>query len=422
MAEQVSAGQADTARIIAAVRAGVSTRRELSTVLGLGRAPVTQRLEALLAAGLLVEGEFAASTGGRAAREYRFNDSGGVALAARIGIESYRVAVTDLSGAVISAADGEFLLGAEPAAVLSAVERDLRTLFSAIAAPAPVWGVGVGIAGTIEFTTGRPIAPLSLPGWHGYNVRQQLSRAFNAPCWVDNDANLMALGELRAGAGRSVENLVFIYTAGGVGAGIVSHGQVHRGETGGAGDIGHIHVSDDPDRVCVCGSTGCLSAVIGSLAIEQAALRARQPAVGRDPSTDQTWTYRDVIQNAASGDQVAVAIVDEAAVALGGTIAMLVNVLNPAVVVLGGSLVEGDGRVLSRVREIVYRRSTRLAAEHLSIELSSLGPDAGIMGAAQLVVEQALRSPTFLKWYRQDGRSAHPGPLADLAESVDQLG
>ena len=223
------------------------TRPELARLLGLGRNVVTQRVAQLLQAGLVAEGVLGPSTGGRAPRKLRFRAEAGWILVAELGAASIAVAICDLHGQVIAVREEPADVTAGPEPVLEQV----AALFDVVLAeqgqqgePVQVWGIGVGLPGPVEFATGRPIAPPIMPGWDGYDVRGYLAERFNAPTWVDNDVNVLALGELRGGLAQGQRDVVYVKIGTGIGAGLVSGGRLHRGAQGCAGDIGHISIYD----------------------------------------------------------------------------------------------------------------------------------------------------------------------------------
>ena len=117
--------------------------------------------------------------------------------------------------------------------------------------------------GPVEFATGRPISPPIMPGWDGYPIRERFAARHGAPVWVDNDVNVLALGEWRSGVAAGHDDVVVVKIGTGIGAGIISGGRLHRGAQGSAGDVGHIQVTDDPAVICRCGNVGCLEALAG---------------------------------------------------------------------------------------------------------------------------------------------------------------
>ncbi len=150
--------------------------------------------------------------------------------------------------------------------------------------------MGAGLPGPVEFAEGRPVVPPIMPGWDGYPVRERLSARYQVPAWVDNDVNVMALGELRAGIGRGEQELLYIKVGTGIGAGVVSRGRLHRGAQGAAGDIGHVSVLDDDSVLCRCGNTGCLEALVGGYALARDGLAAGR--TGRSGSSRRCWRRR----------------------------------------------------------------------------------------------------------------------------------
>jgi predicted NBD/HSP70 family sugar kinase len=234
---------------------------------------VTHRVGQLLESGLVVEGDLGVSTGGRAPRELRFDANAGMLVAAELGATSISVAVCDLAGVPLSEMDQVADIADGPQPVLTRVVAMARELIGRLPQRS-VWGVGVGLPGPVEFASGQPVAPPIMPGWDGYPVRDLLAEAFDAPVWVDNDVNVMALGEHRAGIAQGERDFIYCQVGSGIGAGVVSNGQLTRGAQGCAGDIGHIAVLQQPMVTCRCGRTGRLEAVAGGAALQREGLEA----------------------------------------------------------------------------------------------------------------------------------------------------
>lgn len=412
MAGVMPTADLDAVRVLDLVRRqGPLTRLAIKQQLGLGRATADLRVDGLAGAGLLIEAETGPSTGGRAPRTYRFAAEAGVVLAAVIGTENFFAGVTTLDGRILARRSGSFPLRESPERVLGLVVDALEDALASSAVPkSSVWGVGMGLSGPVEFSTGLPVSPLSLPGWNHFPVRRYLEDALGVMCLVDNDANLMALGELRCGVAKSTQHMIFVYVATGVGVGLVSRGDLHRGAAGGAGDIGHLQVVDDPYFTCVCGNFGCLSASAGGLGLEHRMRRASGEShldlesVGSGDSLH----YREVLQAADRGDRAALGILSDAARLLGETVSTLVNIFNPEIVVLGGPISTGHEIVEARVREVVYQRSLPIATKQLTIATTSLGRDAGLAGAAHMIVDHVLEPATMLGWYRPGDPAGRP--------------
>ncbi|MCW3005511.1 MAG: glcK2, partial [Solirubrobacterales bacterium] len=244
------------------------SRAEIVRSRGLSRAVVAQRVQELLDRGLVELGDAGPSTGGRAPRLLRFRRDAGHLLVADLGATSIDVALADLAGQVLVHVEEPADIGDGPDAVLGRVTE----LFHELLAGTPrltsqLWGVGIGVPGPVEFDSGRAVAPPIMPGWDDFPVSDYFRERFGVPVWVDNDVNVMALGELRAGVARGHDNVLFVKMGTGVGAGLVVDGRLHRGSQGSAGDVGHIRVTDDPSVVCRCGKIGCLEAIAGGAAL-----------------------------------------------------------------------------------------------------------------------------------------------------------
>jgi len=376
-----TASSGSAGAILDLVRTGrASTRGELAAMTGLARSTIAQRVDALLSHRLLVPGGDSASTGGRRPTMLAFNGDAGVVLAGDLGATHSRVAVTDLAGRVLAQEVRDIAVAKGPETVLSWLEQTFdRLLLEIGSAGDDVRGIGVGLPGPVEFATGRPVSPPIMPGWNLYPVGQRLSERFSAPALVDNDVNIMSLGEYWSNW-RAEDFLLFVKVGTGIGSGIVTHGHVHRGADGAAGDIGHIHVPDHDDVVCRCGNLGCLEAIAGG-----AALAASLRQLGLD-----TATGRDVVAQVLHGQHDAVRLIRQAGHAIGGVLATCVNMLNPAVVVIGGDMAAAGEPLLAGIREVVYRRSLPLATGGLRIVPSELGDESGITGAAVMVIETIL--------------------------------
>jgi predicted NBD/HSP70 family sugar kinase len=334
----------------------------------------------LLANEWLVPGADSASTGGRPPTTLAFNREAGVVVGADIGATHSRVGVTDLRGDVLVERFREIAVAEGPDPLLTWLEVTIEELLGeADRDLGALRGIGVGLPGPVEHVTGRAVNPPIMPGWNHYPVSERLSQHFGVPALVDNDVNIMAVGEHWA-TWRDVQFLLFVKVGTGIGSGIVAGGHVHRGADGAAGDIGHVHVPDHDDIVCRCGNRGCLEAFAGGRAM---AARLREQGFDTDTSLD-------VVDRVRAGDPAATQLVREAGRAVGGVLAACVNMLNPAVIVIGGDLARADEPLLAGVREVVYRRSLPLATGHLRIVRSELDDAAGVLGAAVMVIEEIL--------------------------------
>jgi glucokinase-like ROK family protein len=403
-------------RLLDLVRSGVAdTRPALSQKTGLGRTAITQRTTTLLEAGLLEEGDLNPSTGGRQARTLRFRKDAGRILTAELGATGFIAGVTDLMGTVLvmKRRDCDIAQGPEP--VLAEVEATLDALLvDAGGVPSDVWGVGLGLPGPVEFATARPSEPPIMPGWNNYPVRERLSARYNAPVWVDNEVNLLCLGELRApGQLNDLGDLLYVKIGTGIGAGISHGGRLHRGAQGCAGDIGHAAVSDDSSVVCRCGKTGCLEAVAGGAALardgERLARSGESPALAAVLGAKGTITATDVTAAAGAGDHHAVQLLVNAGRRIGAMLATMVNFYNPSTILLGGKIAGAGDLFLATIRETIYRRSLPLSTRELRIEKARLGEEGGLVGAAYMVLDELFSVRHFGKWLHAGSPSGITG-------------
>ena len=406
------------------VRLGRSrSRSELVARTGLGRAIVAQRVGELIERGLIAEGDVGPSTGGRPPRQLTFRADAGHVLVADLGATSIDVAVTTLDGRILGHHDEPAAIEAGPERCLARVEELFDVLLETTQSiPGRLWGVGIAVPGPVEFQTGRPISPPIMPGWDGYPIRERFAARHGAPVWVDNDVNVLALGEWRSGVAAGHDDVVVVKIGTGVGAGITSGGRLHRGAQGSAGDVGHIQIVDDPSVICRCGNVGCLEALAGGEAIGRAGAAAATD--GRSPrlrtALDQHGgvTAEDVARAASFGDPVAVALLQAAGRRVGSMLASVVNFFNPSLIVIGGGVANSPDQLLAAIRETVYRRSLPLATRELLIQRSSLGGLAGVIGASSMVVDQLFARESIGQWL---AAGAPAGALAGSPEMAAAL-
>ncbi|MGY1714296.1 ROK family protein [Geodermatophilus nigrescens] len=363
------------------VRTGrARSRAELVALTGAARNTVSARVDQLIAAGLLEEGGRGWSTGGRPPTLLRFNSAAGCVLAVDLGVTSVDVAVTDLSAQVLATVGHPIDIADGPRPVLAEVDRLAQeVLAEAGLTPADVCAVGVGVPGPVEFSTGRPSHPPIMPGWHDFPIPSAFGR-YECPVFVDNDVNVMALGEM--GVAGSDQDVLVVKVGTGIGCGIVVEGGVYRGAQGSAGDIGHIHVpsADGTEVVCRCGQLNCLEAIAGGMALLRDAQAAGLPVT----------TTREVVERAALGDGQALELVRRAGRTIGTVLAALVNFFNPHRIVMTGGVARAGVPLLAGIREAVYARSMPLAARALEITVSDAPDLSGRVGAALMAIEGYL--------------------------------
>ncbi len=379
------------------------SRAELVARTGLSRTVVAQRVGDLIERGLVVEGEPGPSTGGRPPRRLAFRAEAGHLLVADLGATSVDVALTTLDGRILAHHDEPADIADGPARCLERVEELFHGLLdSSRTVTGRLWGIGIGLPGPVEFRTGRPISPPIMPGWDGYPVRERFVARYGAPVWVDNDVNVLALGELRAGVAAGHDDVVVVKIGTGIGAGVIADGRLHRGAQGSAGDVGHIQVLDDPAVVCRCGNIGCLEALAGGAALgrdgEAVARAGTSPRLRADLERSGAVSAADVVRAASGGDGAALALLQAAGSRIGQMLASVVNFFNPSLIVVAGGVARSGDQLLAAVRETIRRRSLPLATRELLIERSSLGGLAGVIGAAAMVGDEVFARDSIARW------------------------
>jgi len=364
------------------VRSGeAGTRSELAALTGLARSTISQRVDRLIEHGYLIDAGEGPSSGGRPPTVLEFNRQAGIILVADLGATHCRLAATDMAGEHLHERAADVAIASGPEMVLPWVLEQFDEILAELGTPADrVRGVGIGLPGPVEFATGRAVNPPIMPGWDGYPVPAAVKERFDVPVLVDNDVNIMALGEYWSYWRDTARDLLFVKVGTGIGCGIVAGGRIHRGAQGAAGDIGHIRLADHQEATCRCGNRGCVEALAGGRALAgqliELGLEARNG--------------RDVVDHVRAGQPSAVRLVREAGRMLGEVLAGIVNFFNPDVIVIGGDVAEADDQLLAGVREVVYQRSTALATRHLELRRSQLGDRAGAKGAAVMVLEEIL--------------------------------
>jgi predicted NBD/HSP70 family sugar kinase len=368
-------------RVLRLIREGQAvTRADLARRTGLARSTVAQRVDTLIAHRLVYEAGGRASTGGRPPTVLAFNENAGVVLAADLGATHSRLAVADLSGDPLVEQAYDLDIATGPDLVLGWVqERYEELLAGAGRTMSEVLGIGVGITAPVAAGRGEPVAPPIMPGWDGFSIPRWFATHYDAPVLVDNDVNIMALGEHWT-HWRDVEHLLYVKVGTGIGCGIVADRHIHRGAQGAAGDIGHIRIAGHDDIVCRCGNVGCLEAVAGGRALAQRLSEAGLPA----------RSSRDVVGLVRSGEPLAIQIVRDAGRYLGEVLAGAVNFFNPGAIVIGGDIADAHQHLLAGVREVAIRRSLPMATRDLRMVPSQLGDRAGVIGAAIMVIEHIL--------------------------------
>jgi predicted NBD/HSP70 family sugar kinase len=366
-----------------------SSRLELAEQTRLSRPTVSTLLDELERLGVVapyelpgeaVGGAVAARGAGRPPELLAIAPRAAFAVGADIGHAHLRVAVCDLAGAILAEDFAPAVVDHAPEATLDRVASMVAgVLARAGVAHGDVLGAGVALAAPVDRATGAVSAQGILQGWDDTRPRDALAaRLGGLPVTLENDANLGALGERAFGVARGVEDMAYVRLSAGIGLGLILHGTPYRGASGIAGELGHVPAVDD-GPVCRCGKRGCLETVATPDAI------ARQVSLARGAEVD----VRGLLTLLAAGDPDAQAAVADAGRAVGRALAMLVNVLNPRLVVLGGELAQTGDTLLGAVRATLDHDAVAPSAAAVTVTAGTLGDRAEVLGAAGAVIEDA---------------------------------
>ncbi|MET8191317.1 ROK family transcriptional regulator [Streptomyces sp. NPDC005246] len=374
---QTSLHRANLERVVRAVRmAGSLTQAEIARGTGLSAATVSNIVRELKDGGTVEVTP--TSAGGRRARSVSLSGDAGIVIGVDFGHTHLRVAVGNLAHQVLAEESEPLDVDASSAQGFGRAEQLVNRLIETTGiSPGKVIGVGLGVPGPIDVESGTLGSTSILPGWTGINPSEELAARLGVPVYVDNDANLGALGELVWGSGRGVKDLAYIKVASGVGAGLVIDGHIYRGPGGTAGEIGHITL-DESGPVCRCGNRGCLETFTAARYV----LPLLRPSHGPD------LTMERVVQLAREGDPGCRRVIGDVGRHIGSGVANLCNLLNPSRVVLGGSLAEAGELVLTPIRDSVSRYAIPSAGRQLSVLPGALGARAEVLGALALVLSE----------------------------------
>jgi predicted NBD/HSP70 family sugar kinase len=364
------------------LRPGAS-RADLADRTGLSRATVSTLLDELARAGLVGEHDGETETPrrntGRPPTLLALVPDAAFAVGLDFGHQHIRVAVCDLSGRPVvddwSPAQVDHAPVESVDLAYELVHAALRTAGIELD---QVLGVGMGLAAPFNMVTGELEADGILPGWQGFRPAVEMEARLHVPVQLENDANAGALGEKVFGAGRGVDDMIYVRLSAGIGAGLILGGVPYRGVKGIAGEIGHV-LADPGGTICRCGNRGCLETIASPVAV--AALLER--SIGRPVSVQR------LLDLVAEGDRGAQRAVAEAGEAVGRALSFMVNVLNPELLVVGGELAGAGEVLLEPIRSAIERYSVGAASSAVRVTTGTLGDRAEVLGAAGLILARS---------------------------------
>jgi predicted NBD/HSP70 family sugar kinase len=372
---QASLREANERRVLEALRlSGNLTQAEIARRTRLSPATVSNIVGQLREAGTVDVSP--TSAGGRRAVSVAISRKAGLVVGLDFGHSHLRVALGDLSHQVLAEEQIDIDVDHRAEEGMAAAARLVDgLLLRADADRSNVIGVGMGLPGPIDSTSGAVGSSAILPGWVGVPAAAAMGERLNLPVRVANDANLGALAEFTWGAGRGASDLAYIKAATGVGGALVIGGRLHQGRSGTAGEIGHTNL-DETGPVCRCGNRGCLETFVGAPTLLNLLRTSHGPDI----------TMRGLLTRAACGDAGCQRVIADAGRAIGMAVANLCNLVNPDIVVVGGELASAGDVLLDPLREVVGRFAIPAAVPE--IVGGVLGERAEVLGALALVLRE----------------------------------
>lgn len=401
----------NTSTILQIVRTkGPISRAEISKLTGLNPATVSSNTANLMELGLVRETGVGASSGGRKPLMIELNPETYYVIGVDMGTTDVATGITDLEGRIKTRVTLPFGEHTNPEAVLGIIKDSVRLVIEGSGLdPGQFLGVGMGIHGLVDPEKGISLFAPAF-AWENVSIAQEFSEEFNLPVFIDNDARAMALGEKWFGRASQVSNFVFLNIGTGIGSGIYVNGELLQGAHHGAGEIGHIRVVEpmataspskghtNPPIRCFCGKAGCLSTVASGPSIERLARIAvdegRSARLLELAGGDAEAITGELIHQAAvEGDPLAVQLLDTAGRHIGDALSLVVNLLDPEMVLVGGGVANGGPFLFEGMKEELAKRAMRQNIEHTYVGPAALGDDCGIVGAATLILRSVFSNP-----------------------------
>jgi predicted NBD/HSP70 family sugar kinase len=372
------------------------SRAEISRQLDLSRSTVTEIVKELIPTGLVAEVGNGESSGGRKPIMLQFQDDARVILGIDIGATHVSVAMTNLRGKLLFWKEKEFPVREDPEGTYKLInELCNESLASKNFDYDKLLSIGVSVPSPVDPIHPEYLSETIIPAWHGKSGLERLREKYRVPVYLDNDANLGALAEHWWGAGKNVNDLIYIKISNGIGAGYILGGKLYRGSKGIAGEMSHMPI-DPNGRLCGCGLRGCLGTVISAWALIER-VKALSNLYPDSPLLTTNPGIIDIENAALDGDPMANQIVLEAANHLTSAITSLVNLLNPDMIILGGSLSRLGDLVIKPIQERIIKTALVKDLSKTKLRSAELGAKAIAIGAATLAIEQAFIDPKILR-------------------------
>jgi glucokinase-like ROK family protein len=380
---------------------GPITRSFICERSGYSRSTVSLNCDKLLASGLVVEEGIIYRNEKGKRTKLKINGNAGLIIGIELGATSCEIGLCDLSAKILDFNSSPVDLSQGPDPILAQIYHRIDKMISLPSiSKMKLLGICMGLPSSVDYQRGTAIYPAFMPGWHQYPVREILQARYGCPVFIDNEVNTMALGEYSLGTERKYKNLLFVKAGTGIGAGIIVNGEIYRGQTGFAGNIGHIQM-EGHNEICQCGKKGCLEAIASGSAI---ARRAKQfISNGGSQLLREVYektgeiTAREVKYAADHGDTACSQIIREAGTILGELIGRIVIFFDPSIVIIGGGLTGFGPSYLSFIRDGVLSQSKPWINPDFEVKESTFGNKSGVIGSVMLCIKELVSSGAILR-------------------------
>jgi glucokinase-like ROK family protein len=394
-ADQESVRKVNTSLVLNALRLNAPiSRAELASVTRLNRSTISNIVNVLIEDGLVLELDAMESKVGRPGIALALRPDGGAVIGVEIGVGFISVILTDFVANILWRGSSEFSLEKPQIEIISEAEKLIDQAISfAEEKHLRLLGIGLGVPGLVNVQKGELLFAPNL-GWQNVPLRLMWNQRFHLPLYVENEANLGALGEYYFGVGRDVDNFIYLSSGVGLGGGVIINGKLFTGGRGFAGEIGHIQ-RDPQGELCGCGRRGCWETQVGPRAVLQRVRRAIEADSGDTlkyvDGDLKNLTFNQVVDCALHGNPLCRSALEEVGKDLGTGIADLANIFNPQMVVIGGAFSYAREVILPVLENTISSEALTAVKDELSVKFSEHGADACVLGAIAVVLDDILR-------------------------------
>lgn len=372
-----------------------TSRAQVANVTGLTRGTVSNIVNVLIEEGLVFEDKLQDSKIGRPSILLKLRPDGGAVIGVEIGVDFISVLLTNFVAEILWETRVQTTLSQSQTDIINQTEKYIdQALSIAKEHELRPLGIGVGLPGLVNVRQGNLILAPNL-GWKNLPLRLIWNQRFHLPIYIENEANLSALGEYYFGVARSVDNFIYLTSDIGLGGGIMIDGRLFRGAHGYGGEIGHIQRNPQGEQ-CGCGRIGCWETQVGPRAVlsrvkKEFETHPDQLLLDACSGNFNNLTFDLVVKLALNGDTICRQAIEEVAVNLGVGIADLVNVFNPDMIVLGGAFIQGKDILQSIIEKTIFSNALQPTIDNLQIKFSERSTEACVLGAVAVVLDDILR-------------------------------